>query len=130
MLKAEGTKVSFDEMAPGNRFELCGQRPHNWGCVMGPAAPANMSMGVVDLPRRQCPQIRESLSPELPTMSADIPGDQPPIGTRRNHELVEFALADRSNQLFVSRYQVRLPEKREMEEFLARAVEESGASNG
>lgn len=61
-------------------------------------------------------------------------GDQPPIGillcTQKNHELVQFALADMSNQLFVSRYQVRLPEKREMEEFLRGAVEELGGTNG
>jgi hypothetical protein len=49
--------------------------------------------------------------------------------THKNHELVEFALADLSNQLFVSRYQVRLPEKREMEAFLQRAVEELGVGH-
>lgn len=55
-------------------------------------------------------------------------GDQPPIGillcTRKNHELVEYALAGMSNKLFVSRYQVQLPGKEEMAAFLHRAVEE------
>ncbi len=55
-------------------------------------------------------------------------GDQPPIGillcTRKNTELVQYALADMSNQLFVSRYQVQLPGKAAMEAFLAQAVEE------
>ncbi|MHB1084044.1 MAG: PDDEXK nuclease domain-containing protein [Thiobacillus sp.] len=55
-------------------------------------------------------------------------GDQPPIGillcTRKNHELVEYALAGMSNQLFVSRYQVQLPGKEEMAAFLHKAVEE------
>lgn len=55
-------------------------------------------------------------------------GDQPPIGillcTRKNHELVEYALAGMSNNLFVSRYQVQLPGKEEMAAFLHKAVEE------
>lgn len=57
-------------------------------------------------------------------------GDQPPIGillcTRKNQELVEYALAGMSNQLFVSRYQVQLPDKEEMAAFLHRAVAELG----
>lgn len=57
-------------------------------------------------------------------------GDQPPIGillcTRKNEELVEYALAGMSNQLFVSRYQVQLPGKEEIAAFLHRAVEELG----
>lgn len=60
-------------------------------------------------------------------------GDQPPIGillcTRKNQELVEYALAGMSNQLFVSRYQVQLPGKEEMAAFLHRAVEELGGGN-
>lgn len=55
-------------------------------------------------------------------------GDQPPIGillcTRKNVELVEYALAGMSNQLFVSRYQVQLPEKEEIAAFLHKAIEE------
>lgn len=61
-------------------------------------------------------------------------GDQPPIGillcTRKNTELVQYALADMSNQLFVSRYQVQLPGKAEMAAFLHRAVEELGGGDG
>ena len=49
-------------------------------------------------------------------------GDQPPIGillcTRKNEALVEFALGDLSNQVFVSRYAVEMPEKSTMESFL------------
>lgn len=60
-------------------------------------------------------------------------GDQPPIGillcTHKNHELVEFALADMSNKLFVSRYQVQLPAKKEISDFLHRAVEELGRTD-
>lgn len=60
-------------------------------------------------------------------------GDQPPIGillcTRKNTELVQYALADMSNQLFVSRYQVQLPGKAEMAAFLHRAVEELGGGD-
>jgi predicted nuclease of restriction endonuclease-like (RecB) superfamily len=57
-------------------------------------------------------------------------GDQPPVGillcTRKNHELVEYALAGMSNNLFVSRYQVQLPGKEQMAAFLHKAVEELG----
>lgn len=60
-------------------------------------------------------------------------GDQQPIGillcTRKNHELVEFALAGMNNQLFVSRYQVQLPGKEEMAAFLHKAVEELGGGD-
>lgn len=60
-------------------------------------------------------------------------GDQPPIGillcTRKNQELVEYALAGMSNQLFVSRYQVQLPGKEEMAAFLHKAVVELGAGD-
>ena len=60
------------------------------------------------------------------------PGDQPPIGillcTRKNHELVEYALADMSSNLFVSRYQIELPGKEEIAAFLHRAVQELEAA--
>ena len=40
-------------------------------------------------------------------------GDNPPVGlllcTRKNHALMEYALAGMDNQLFVSRYQTELP---------------------
>ena len=62
-----------------------------------------------------------------------IEGDQPPIGillcTRKNHEMVEFALAGMNNTLFVSRYQVQLPGKEEIVAFLHRAVEELGGGD-
>lgn len=60
-------------------------------------------------------------------------GDQPPIGillcTRKNQELVEYALAGMSNQLFVSRYQVQLPGKDQMAAFLHQAVAELGGGD-
>jgi predicted nuclease of restriction endonuclease-like (RecB) superfamily len=56
------------------------------------------------------------------------PGDQPPIGillcTRKNDALVEFALGDLSNQVFVSRYAVELPKKEEMERFIVQLSKE------
>lgn len=59
------------------------------------------------------------------------PGDQPPIGillcTRKNDALVEFALGDLNNQLFVSRYAVELPRKEEMERFITQISQEAGA---
>lgn len=58
------------------------------------------------------------------------PGDQPPIGillcTRKNNALVEFALGDLSNKVFVSRYAVELPKKDEMERFIAQLSKEAG----
>ena len=59
------------------------------------------------------------------------PGDKPPIGillcTRKNDTLVEFALGDLSNQVFVSRYAVELPKKEEMERFIIQLGKEVGA---
>ena len=49
-------------------------------------------------------------------------GDNPPVGillcTEKNHALVEYALAGMDNQLFVSKYQLQLPSKEEMEKFI------------
>ncbi|MCP3994051.1 MAG: DUF1016 domain-containing protein, partial [bacterium] len=49
-------------------------------------------------------------------------GDNPPVGillcTKKNHALVEYALAAMNNQLFVSKYQLALPEKEEMRRFI------------
>lgn len=57
-------------------------------------------------------------------------GDQPPIGillcTRKNDGLVEFALGDLSNKVFVSRYAVELPKKEEMQRFIAQLSQEMG----
>jgi predicted nuclease of restriction endonuclease-like (RecB) superfamily len=57
-------------------------------------------------------------------------GDQPPIGillcTHKNDALVEFALGDLSNQVFVSRYAVELPRKEEMERFMAQIGKDAG----
>lgn len=56
------------------------------------------------------------------------PGDNPPIGillcTKKNHALVEYALAGISNTLFVSKYQVELPKKEEIENFLNATLKE------
>jgi predicted nuclease of restriction endonuclease-like (RecB) superfamily len=58
------------------------------------------------------------------------PGDQPPIGillcTRKNDALVEFALGDLSNKVFVSRYAVELPRKEDMERFITQLGKEVG----
>lgn len=58
------------------------------------------------------------------------PGDQPPVGillcSRKNEALVEFALGDLPNKLFVSRYAVEMPKKAEMEAFLKQLGKEIG----
>ncbi|PKO61717.1 MAG: cytoplasmic protein [Betaproteobacteria bacterium HGW-Betaproteobacteria-18] len=57
-------------------------------------------------------------------------GDQPPIGillcTRKNQALVEFALGDLPNSLFVSNYAVEMPAKAAMEKFLQQLGKEIG----
>lgn len=49
-------------------------------------------------------------------------GDGPPIGvllcTQKDHALVEFALAGMNSRLFVSRYQLELPSKEDLQRFL------------
>jgi len=49
-------------------------------------------------------------------------GDNPPVGlllcTQKDHTLVEYATADMDNRLFVSKYQLELPTKEELERFL------------
>ncbi len=50
------------------------------------------------------------------------PGDNPPVGillcTHKDHTLVEYALANLDNNLFVSKYQLELPRKEEMKSFI------------
>ena len=49
-------------------------------------------------------------------------GDNPPVGillcTQKDHALVEYALAGMDNKLFVSKYQLALPNKEEIQRFL------------
>ncbi|WP_278793987.1 PDDEXK nuclease domain-containing protein [Leyella stercorea] len=56
------------------------------------------------------------------------PGDNPPIGillcTRKGKKMVEYALAGMDNQLFVSTYMLQLPDKKTLEEFLLKQLEE------
>jgi len=51
------------------------------------------------------------------------PGDQPPVGillcTDKNQALVEYALAGMDNQLFVSKYQLELPQPEVLQRYLA-----------
>jgi predicted nuclease of restriction endonuclease-like (RecB) superfamily len=57
-------------------------------------------------------------------------GDQPPIGillcTHKNDALVEFALGDISNKLFVSRYALEIPDKAAIVSFLRGIAKEFG----
>ncbi len=52
-------------------------------------------------------------------MQAD---DNPPVGillvTNRNRALVEYAVADSDHELFVSKYLVELPDKKDLERFV------------
>jgi len=57
-------------------------------------------------------------------------GDNPPVGillcTQKDHALVEYALAGMDNHLFVSKYQLELPRKEEIERFLEEKMREVG----
>lgn len=56
-------------------------------------------------------------------------GDNPPIGillcTQRDKTLVEYALAGMDNGLFVSKYQLELPRKEELQRFIEEQVRET-----
>ena len=62
-----------------------------------------------------------------------LEGDNPPIGillcTHKKHSLVEYALAGMDNQLFVSKYQLELPKREEIERFLAEKLKEAGVAD-
>lgn len=53
-------------------------------------------------------------------------GDNPPVGillcTKKNHALVEYALAGIDNRLFVSKYQLELPKKEEIRRFIEKQM--------
>jgi len=54
--------------------------------------------------------------------------DNPPIGillcTQKDHALVEYALAGIDNRLFVSKYQLELPNKAEIQKFIEAKMRE------
>ncbi len=58
-------------------------------------------------------------------------GDNPPVGillcTEKNHVLAEYALAGMDNHLFVSKYQLELPDKKTMQHFVEEQLKEEGA---
>ncbi len=55
-------------------------------------------------------------------------GDNPPIGillcTQKDHTLAEYALAGMDSNLFVSKYQLELPKKEEIQKFLEKQMKE------
>ncbi len=57
-------------------------------------------------------------------------GDSPPVGillcTQKDRAMVEYALADLDNSLFVSKYQLELPHAEEIERFLVQQMELEG----
>ncbi|MBU4445945.1 DUF1016 domain-containing protein, partial [bacterium] len=58
-----------------------------------------------------------------------IEGDNPPIGillcTDKDHALVEYALAGMDGNLFISKYQLELPKKEEMQKFIEEKLRET-----
>lgn len=55
-------------------------------------------------------------------------GDNPPVGillcTQKDHALVEYAIAGMDNHLFVSKYQLELPKKEDIQRFLEAKMRE------
>jgi len=58
-------------------------------------------------------------------------GDNPPVGlllcTQKEHPLVEYALAGMDNNLFVSKYQLELPQIEQLQTFLEEQIKELNA---
>ncbi|MBW1833912.1 MAG: DUF1016 family protein [Deltaproteobacteria bacterium] len=56
-------------------------------------------------------------------------GDNPPVGillcTDKDHALVEYALAGMDGNLFISKYQLELPKKEEMQKFIEKKLRET-----
>ena len=56
-------------------------------------------------------------------------GDNPPVGillcTDKDHALMEYALAGMDNDLFVSKYQLELPDREQMQRFIEAELKES-----
>ena len=46
--------------------------------------------------------------------------------TQKDHALVEYATASMDNRLFVSKYQLELPKKEDMQRFLVEQIKEVG----
>ena len=61
-----------------------------------------------------------------------VAGDNPPIGlllcTQKDHALVEYALEAIDNDLFVSKYQLELPTRKELQDFLEEKRREVGGA--
>jgi predicted nuclease of restriction endonuclease-like (RecB) superfamily len=59
-------------------------------------------------------------------------GDNPAIGillcTRKNHALVQYALASMTNQLFVSKYQLALPSPEQLQQFVEAQLAGAGGA--
>jgi predicted nuclease of restriction endonuclease-like (RecB) superfamily len=57
-------------------------------------------------------------------------GDNPPLGillcTEKNHALAQYALAGMANRLFVSKYQLQLPKRQEIESFIEKQIFDLG----
>ena len=57
-----------------------------------------------------------------------VAGDNPPVGillcTKKDHALVKYALAGMDNKLFVSKYQLELAKKEEMQKFIEAQIKD------
>ena len=58
------------------------------------------------------------------------PGDNPPVGillcTKKGKKMVEYALSGMDNNLFVSTYMLQLPDKKQLEDFILKQLNDMG----
>lgn len=58
------------------------------------------------------------------------PGDNPPVGillcTKKGEKMVEYALSGMDNKLFVSTYMLQLPDKKQLEDFITKQLNDMG----
>ena len=80
-----------------------------------------------DFSRRLCQQFRKAIVSTSANVSYYAenemqPGDNPPVGillcTHKGKKMVEYALGSMDNHLFVSTYQLQLPNRQQLEQFL------------
>ncbi len=86
-----------------------------------------IDLKIEDFSHENIGQLNTYVSWYRKNMMAD--GDSPPVGillcTKKDHALVEYALAGMDNNLFVSKYQLELPKKEDIQKFLEENIRET-----
>lgn len=86
-----------------------------------------IDLKIEDFSHENIGQLNTYVSWYRKNMMAD--GDSPPVGillcTKKDHALVEYALAGMDNNLFVSKYQLELPRKEDIQKFLEETIKDT-----